>query len=104
MIKHFEQATIWILIVERGTLTTEISFAHAPSLEDFLQVVKQTPWMVVWEDELIPLSKKVQWPMPAGGYKRREVDLVDGKNHVGRLVIERRYVWKNQYNKQPLKQ
>lgn len=95
---------IWVLIVERSRLKTEICFIHVPSKEDFLRVVKQTPWMVVWENELIPLIKKTKWPMVAAGYKRNEVELVQGKEVVGKITIERRQVYKNNYNERPAKQ
>lgn len=106
MPEYLEPADIWVLIIERGItpLITEISFGEAPSRRDFLQVVRQTPWMSVWEEKLLPIIKKTKWPMPAGGYKRNEVDLVENSKKIGRLVIERRQVYKNQYNKRPAKQ
>ena len=107
MLEYLEPADIWVLIIERGAtpLVTEISFGEAPSRRDFLQIVRQTPWMSVWEEKLLPIVKKTKWPMPAGGFKANEIDLVDesGKK-IGRLRIERRQVYKNQYNKQPRNQ
>jgi hypothetical protein len=107
MIEYLEEAEIWVLIIERGAtpLVTEISFGEAPSRRDFLQIVRQTPWMeMTWEEKLIPLIKKTKWPMPAGGFKANEIDLIDDGKKIGRLRIERRHVYRNQYNKRPKNQ
>lgn len=68
----------------------EIVFSHPPARDDFLAVVRQTPWMLTWGDDLMPLIANNAWPMVSPGYKAAHADLIDDKGRVvGRLDVSR---------------
>lgn len=105
-VEYITNLDFWVLIVEKMQVSggiqvsrnqSEICFREIPSLRDFLQVVKQTPWMAAsWEEEIIPLVRGVEWPEPMVGEKRNQVDLVEGGVIRGRIIIERRQTWCNE--------
>ena len=65
---------------------TTIRFAQQPTQANFEGVVRQRPWMGVWDD-LMPLI--TEWPTVDSGYKRNVVDV----GGVGRLEIRREDLW-----------
>ncbi|MGC4033266.1 MAG: hypothetical protein QM754_16340 [Tepidisphaeraceae bacterium] len=69
----------------------EFTFSNPPSREDFAAVVEQTPWMTTWQDDLLPLIARSQWPMISVGFKGASVDLTDADDRcVGRIEVWRR--------------
>lgn len=80
---------------------TDIDFAHPPSRADFLQVVRQTPWMHVWESGLLPAVSRNPWPLMQLGNDGSSQDLwdfVEGnpeKLRVGRLSVNRHHSYCN---------
>lgn len=67
-----------------------IDFRNPPSRQDFLDVVRQTPWMSVWEADLLPVVACNEWPMIDPAHKGATVELKDEKGRiVGRLEVWR---------------
>src|ERR1700722_741575 len=73
----------------------DIDFAQRPSREDFLAVVRQTPWMQVWEKDLLPVIAKNDWPTVGPGYKAAEVELKAEDKGVGKLRVDRQDLYVN---------
>ena len=70
--------------------TTEILFSHPPMRADFLSVVATTPWMQVWEKDLLPVIADNPWPMIDYAHKAADVTLKDTQGReVGRLEVKR---------------
>lgn len=70
----------------------EVNFSNPPTREDFLAVVAQTPWMHVWEQTLLPVIEKNQWPMIDPAHKGSSVELKDG----GGRIVGKLEVWRQQ--------
>ena len=76
---------------------TVIEFGNPPSRADFLQIVRQTPWMHVWEDALVPVIAANDWPMLDYAHKRSTVDLLDDQGRVcGELTVQKERFYQNQ--------
>jgi len=74
-----------------------VDFQYPPSREDFLQVVSQIPWMHVWQDNLLPIIAKHDWPMIDFAHKAASVELkTDTGVLVGRLDVCRQEFFRNQ--------
>jgi hypothetical protein len=73
----------------------DIDFDHPPSRADFLEIVQQTPWMSVWEKDLLPLVQRNDWPMIDGAHKGAHVDLMDEGRKVGELKVWRQECFVN---------
>jgi hypothetical protein len=80
---------------------TSLRFDYPPTLGDFMEVYRRTPWMGVWRETLIPILQRLNWPIPAITKKRVTVDLVQDGKQVGELVVEREDLWENQYVERP---
>lgn len=80
----------------------KIRFQHPPKRGEFLDIVKWTPWMSVWDETLVPTIMKTQWPIPAHTKKRAYVDLVEDGAKVGELIVERDHFWINDYTERPM--
>ncbi len=72
------------------------NFVHAPSRQDFLDMLKQLPWTQCWNDTLLPIIAKNQWPFMDYMHKRSDVDLVNEKDQiVGKLTSQREDQFRN---------
>ena len=67
----------------------KIRFQYPPKREEFLEIVKWTPWMSVWDETLVPTVMKTEWPIPAAMHKRAFIDLIEDGAKVGELIVER---------------
>ncbi len=76
-----------------------IRFQHPPKREEFLDIVKWTPWMSVWDESLVPIIE--EWPIPAAMHKRACVDLIEDGAKVGELIVERDHFWINDDTERP---
>lgn len=75
---------------------TDIDFAHPPTRADFLQLVRQTPWMKTFERELLPVLEQNDWPMIDFAHKGSDVYLLDSEGReCGHLEIWRHFVSQN---------
>lgn len=75
----------------------DFDFQSPPSREDFLQVCRQLPWTSVWDDSLLPMIEKNDWPMIDFCVKASYVDLKDDQGRtVGRLEVRRHNQYQNQ--------
>ena len=73
----------------------DIDFDHPPSRADFLEVVQQRPWMSVWQEDLLPLIERNDWPMIDYAHKGANVDLMDEGRKVGELKVLRQECFMN---------
>lgn len=74
----------------------DIDFHRPPSREEFLQVVRQTPWMRVWEQDLLPVIAGNDWPMIDPGHKASHVYLQDSSGRtVGQLDVTKQEFFQN---------
>jgi hypothetical protein len=73
----------------------DIDFNQPPSREDFLAVVRQTPWMQVWQKDLLPVIDQNQWPTVLPGFKAAEVELKVLGKVVGKLRVRRQDLYVN---------
>lgn len=69
----------------------EIHFQNPPSRQEFLEVVKTTPWMAhFWNDTLLPVIAANDWPMIDFMHDGSHVDLKDAKGQVvGQLDVSK---------------
>jgi hypothetical protein len=75
---------------------TSILFDNPPLRESFLRVVAMTPWMQVWEKDLLPVIAANPWPMIDYAHKAADVILRDTQGQeVGRLELKRREMFLN---------
>lgn len=81
----------------------EIDFQNPPSREDFLQLVEQTPWMVSYNDYLLPVIARSDWPLISSGYKGSTTELLDSVGiPCGRLKVWKHPIIVNSYQEVPL--
>ena len=73
----------------------DIDFANRPSREDFLAVVRQTPWMHVWEARLLPVISLNDWPVLGPYHKASHVELKANGKAVGELCVHRQTLYLN---------
>jgi hypothetical protein len=73
----------------------DIDFACRPSHEDFLAVIRQTPWMQVWEAELLPVIARSAWPRVGPCHKAAHVELTAKGKVVGELRVHRQTLYLN---------
>jgi hypothetical protein len=73
----------------------DIDFAKPPTREDFLAVVRQTPWMHVWETTLLPLLAQNDWPIVPACHKAAHVELTAHGKVVGELRVQRHCLYVN---------
>ena len=75
---------------------TDIDFAHPPTRADFLQLVRQIPWMKTFESELLPAIEQNDWPMIDTAHKASHVYLLDSEGReCGELKVWRQYASQN---------
>lgn len=75
--------------------TTCLDFSNPPSRAEFLEVVKQTSWMSVWEADLLPVIAANPWPI-LGLKKRNDAKLMDSAGEVvGNLSVSRQTMYTN---------
>jgi hypothetical protein len=73
----------------------DIDFAKPPSHEDFLAVVRQTPWMRGWEKDLLPVIAKNEWPVVLPCHKAAQEELKAAGKVVGKLDVRRQTLYLN---------
>lgn len=74
----------------------DLDFERPPSRDEFLSVLAMTPWMACWQDSLLPVIQRNQWPVIDSGHKRSTTDLIDGEGRlVGRLEVSRHTRFRN---------
>jgi hypothetical protein len=74
----------------------DLDFAHRPGRDDFLAVVRQTPWMQAWSKTLLPIIACHEWPVVGPCHKAAHVELkADGKV-VGELRVYRQTLYLNE--------
>ncbi len=80
----------------------DFDFRHPPTRADFLQLVRQVPWMATYED-LLPILEKNDWPMIDYAHKGSTVDLSDSDGKVcGELRVWREFAYQNQQYSVPM--
>jgi hypothetical protein len=73
----------------------DIDFARPPTREDSLAVVRQTPWMHVWEATLLPVLAQSDWPIVPACHKAAKVGLNALGKVVGELRVRRHCLYVN---------
>ena len=73
----------------------DFDFTRPPSHEDFLAVVNQTPWMRGWEQDLLPVIAKNNWPVVEPCHKAAHEELKTKGKIVGELRIRRQTLYVN---------
>jgi hypothetical protein len=72
-----------------------IDFANRPSREDFLAIVRRTPWMHVWEAALLPVIAQTDRPAVGPYHKAAHVELKANGKVVGQLRVHRQTLYLN---------
>lgn len=81
----------------------EFEFENPPVREDFLALCRTLPWTQVWEDDLMPVIARSQWPLIDDFHKASDADLHDGEgNRVGKLGVCRGDLYVNPFRAVPL--